>query len=292
MKNRRLHGFTLIELLVVIAIIAILAAILFPVFAQAREKARQTACLSNMKQIGTGLMMYTQDFDETYPILAYKPSNYKPAPNDSWYFTYREAIGPYIKNGIQTVTWITADGSPTTLANSGLWNCPDAANGVYRSYGAHDRVIGYLASGNGNVKFNPVKMATVGNTGSVVVVGELGVVASWGVCSDALNTDPYWQGGKSWPPQFEGPNSGAQWGSKDPVDDPVNHGYPATTMPRYRHSGTANFAFADGHAKAIVSGRLNWCKNIYYPGMLHTYDGSDLSWYFNSGQPCSQYGAP
>src|ERR687883_602422 len=65
--SRRRDAFTLIELLVVIAIIAILAAILFPVFAQARAKARQTACLSNLKQIGTGLMMYTQDYDETYP---------------------------------------------------------------------------------------------------------------------------------------------------------------------------------------------------------------------------------
>jgi prepilin-type N-terminal cleavage/methylation domain-containing protein len=60
------HGFTLIELLVVIAIIAILAAILFPVFAQAREKARQTACLSNLKQIGLGMMQYVQDYDGTY----------------------------------------------------------------------------------------------------------------------------------------------------------------------------------------------------------------------------------
>jgi len=61
------RGFTLIELLVVIAIIAILAAILFPVFARAREKAHQASCQSNLKQLGTGLAMYVQDFDEKYP---------------------------------------------------------------------------------------------------------------------------------------------------------------------------------------------------------------------------------
>jgi prepilin-type N-terminal cleavage/methylation domain-containing protein len=61
------QGFTLIELLVVIAIIAILAAILFPVFARAREKARQTTCMSNLKQIGVAFLMYTQDYDEVYP---------------------------------------------------------------------------------------------------------------------------------------------------------------------------------------------------------------------------------
>src|SRR5262249_50057033 len=77
------RAFTLIELLVVIAIIAILAAILFPVFAHAREKARVISCLSNMKQIGTAIYMYTQDYDELYPredaCIAPSPSPLNPS---------------------------------------------------------------------------------------------------------------------------------------------------------------------------------------------------------------------
>ena len=64
-------GFTLIELVVVIAIIAILAAILFPVFAKAREKGRQTSCLSNNRQYAAAMLMYTQDYDETFPMSVY-----------------------------------------------------------------------------------------------------------------------------------------------------------------------------------------------------------------------------
>ena len=68
MKKSPIQGFTLIEILVAIAMIAILAAILFPVFAQAREKARQITCLSNQKQLGLGFLQYNQDNDEAFPI--------------------------------------------------------------------------------------------------------------------------------------------------------------------------------------------------------------------------------
>jgi len=96
-------GFTLIELLVVIAIIAILAAILFPVFAQAREKARQTSCLSNLKQLTLGWVMYAQDYDESFPEWKWA-ENYKASwasgsvsPNNASTL-WCNAIFPYVKN--------------------------------------------------------------------------------------------------------------------------------------------------------------------------------------------------
>jgi len=89
------RGFTLIELLVVIAIIAILAAILFPVFARAREKARQTACLSNLKQIGLGAMMYSQDYDEKI-MPGYICS--RAHGSFGWWHAPDGRIQPYIKN--------------------------------------------------------------------------------------------------------------------------------------------------------------------------------------------------
>jgi len=92
------RGFTLIELLVVIAIIAILAAILFPVFAKAREKARQASCLSNVKQMSLALEMYTQDADECLPPMPCG-CNYVPGNPHCWY----PRIQPYIKNTQVTV---------------------------------------------------------------------------------------------------------------------------------------------------------------------------------------------
>jgi prepilin-type N-terminal cleavage/methylation domain-containing protein/prepilin-type processing-associated H-X9-DG protein len=100
-KPRRMtRGFTLIELLVVIAIIAILAAILFPVFAQARESARKISCLSNLKQLALGWVMYSQDYDEAYPMTAQCCD----ATGSQMY--WQAMIEPYVKNGGTSQVWL------------------------------------------------------------------------------------------------------------------------------------------------------------------------------------------
>lgn len=130
--DKRTRGFTLIELLVVIAIIAVLAAILFPVFARAREKARQTQCLSNVRQILTALDMYAQDCDETYP-QGFTPNQDAP--------TWDDRIEPYLKNAKVLV-------------------CPSQSRDRPRSYGmgycVHARFMGSLA--------DPSKCVAIGDS--------------------------------------------------------------------------------------------------------------------------------
>lgn len=108
----RRNGFTLIELLVVIAIIAILAAILFPVFARAREKARQASCLSNQKQLALGWQMYLQDYDEAIPGYSLRIWN-EDHTSYVWGTKWYEAIDPYVRN---EQIWICpSDAGATTL---------------------------------------------------------------------------------------------------------------------------------------------------------------------------------
>src|SRR6059058_3353568 len=99
--SRQRRGFTLIELLVVIAIIAILAAILFPVFARAREKARATSCLSNLKQCALATLMYVQDYDETFPRVPNVADPYlhpnQPVDKQGWLY-WAQMVQPYAKN--------------------------------------------------------------------------------------------------------------------------------------------------------------------------------------------------
>ena len=142
---RSVRAFTLIELLVVIAIIAILAAILFPVFAQAREKARQTACLNNLKQITLGATMYAQDYDSNLPLP------YDPNDINNWCgngATWRQRIIPYTKN-------------------NQIFVCPD-----YKKVGGvndpGDCIVGTahgLASGYASQMTNPPSIPHTGNYG-------------------------------------------------------------------------------------------------------------------------------
>jgi prepilin-type N-terminal cleavage/methylation domain-containing protein len=121
--RRSRRGFTLIELLVVIAIIAILAAILFPVFAQVRDKARMTSCGSNARQLSLAVQMYTQDYDETLPMAV----NYD-APTSAPNRMYMGQIKPYVKN-------------------EGVYLCPSAENAAYGEFWATRSAIpmGYSA---------------------------------------------------------------------------------------------------------------------------------------------------
>jgi prepilin-type N-terminal cleavage/methylation domain-containing protein/prepilin-type processing-associated H-X9-DG protein len=142
MKKRR--GFTLIELLVVIAIIAILAAILFPVFAQAREKARQASCLSNIKQWATATMMYVQDYDEKFMGLAVG----EPCSSDKKYHCWGVTpwhllLQPYIKNEPMADCASQGDSRGTLLA---FWggDAVGARNDYpfYRGYGWNYQYLG------------------------------------------------------------------------------------------------------------------------------------------------------
>ena len=114
-------GFTLIELLVVIAIIAILAAILFPVFAQAREKARQANCLSNMKQLGVGLQLYVDDFDETFPIVRADNARCCAIWGGE---TFATATGNLTNPSATEVWWIGLMSMDSYVKNKDLFLCP------------------------------------------------------------------------------------------------------------------------------------------------------------------------
>jgi len=122
------RGFTLIELLVVIAIIAILAAILFPVFAKAREKARQSSCLSNVKQITIAVLQYVQDYDETFLIACRWPLG-DIAVLRNWY----QELTPYMKSTqILICPSSRVHGYGWNYQNFGYWNSPNLTSGPCR----------------------------------------------------------------------------------------------------------------------------------------------------------------
>ena len=160
----RKRGFTLIELLVVIAIIAILAAILFPVFARAREKARQASCLSNVKQLELAAMMYVQDYDDTL-IRCYYPG--APATADIWY----ELLYPYIKN-------------------QDIWYCPSRVVKTTISYVLNRDVCGWYYPSEPTRKLAEIDRVSE----MIFIIESVGWYASWSRFTGAANKYYYTPG--------------------------------------------------------------------------------------------------
>ena len=170
-SGKRAKGFTLIELLVVIAIIAILTAILFPVFARARENARRASCQSNLKQIGLGLLQYVQDYDEKYPGEGYADPT-AAADVSGWAYT----IQPYVKSEqlfqCPSETSMPFNGAPTSLqiraANAGFTDYyynfqVGTANAASVAYPANTVLLGDGTGSLAGANYNRTKTDDVGS---------------------------------------------------------------------------------------------------------------------------------
>jgi len=264
LRTRR--GFTLIELLVVIAIIAILAAILFPVFAQAREKARAITCLSNMKQIGLGAMMYLQDYDEKYPMSQTWSNGVQVA--------WQALLYPYIK---ADKTYTATDGQIQAWGDGPLFRCPSFPDKQSAIYGPHyDLFTDEWLDGVTSAGKPTVAMAALDAPADKIMIAEKGRnQGSWGWLyfgtwewdwADGLGKDANGNLNQA------NDNSNIAIGKYDPTKGDCD-GSPSEDavwagcgmLPRYRHTGTSNFVFGDGHAKAMSKGQVKWYKNVYIP---------------------------
>jgi prepilin-type N-terminal cleavage/methylation domain-containing protein/prepilin-type processing-associated H-X9-DG protein len=275
MKRRSLssnRAFTLIELLVVIAIIAILAAILFPVFAQAREKARQASCLSNTKQLSLGFLQYAQDYDELmipYLVTA-NPSVPKAEGGNSGSLRWNALVQPYCKS-LAIFTCPSATGAATVIPNSPT----GTANTEFGSYGINPGVAGSQSQ----------PLAMFAKTAQTIVIADSADIVATGTPYPNQLAGSYIIHPTSTDPETIKPDNnwpGAVWGN---VSSPST-GFSGETVYRravhYRHNKFANFGFLDGHSKAMrkdeaekmsttEDGKALTGNNVAYPSNVFVY---------------------
>jgi len=237
---RKLKAFTLIELLVVIAIIAILAAILFPAFAKAREKARQTSCASNMKQLGLAFVQYTQDYDEMLPKTGQYSDFTPPAdvcgngtpnfgPNGSW------VLGEHIygSGGPQTTSSCAADRLPVTngalypyVKSAQVYKCPSDPQ-------ADQKTLSYSM----NSLLKALTIAGIQAPANCVLLVDESTDNEWGSGTGGLDNG-----------NFAVPTHNAD-GSFTYNDHPTK-----------RHTDGGEFLFDDGHVKYYKPQNLTWAN--------------------------------
>jgi prepilin-type N-terminal cleavage/methylation domain-containing protein/prepilin-type processing-associated H-X9-DG protein len=296
-------GFTLIELLVVIAIVAILAAILFPVYSQAREKARSASCISNQKQIGLGIMMYVQDWDETYPMAYYYING---ANSKNGYVHWTGLVDPYVKQmKSSSSVWVCNSHPLRGFAPTNFTDGNAPPGQIPQTPGIQD-VQAVRMSYIANELFMPrkkyaavpqmvVPQAMIQEPAEEIVVAEITDVL--GALNDTSPT-----GGaaiKSHRPTNGVSDNGAVYDGEAGVAGPV---YALTPQQAWdaihfaqannnaggqhhiayispdRHSGGANYVFADGHTKWFrLEATLNprhfmWGKRAYASGGLTVFD--------------------
>ena len=218
-KKSAKTAFTLIELLVVIAIIAILAAILFPVFARARENARRSSCSSNLKQIGLGIVQYTQDYDEKLPPVVRDLAAGEGATNkfETDYTIWADVFQPYVKS---LQLFMCPSNSKANAPIPG----PKTNSTIILSYsatqqGQNNGVLG--AFGGGGAGYEDITLADVNEPSSTFMVAE-GTPSQF-----ATNTVGY----NVWPSNDTGNAFGR--------------------VPNPLHLETSNYLYADGHVKSL-----------------------------------------
>lgn len=236
-----LRGFTLIELLVVIAIIAILAAILFPVFATAREKARGTSCLSNMKQICTAVQMYAQDYDEMLHRIRNWNFPYDPVTN-KWAWGAQDMLNPYIKN-------------------EQMWKCPSDGVQRYDNTGPTGGPISYSfthSQTGGGTSAQTITEITFGLHAYYNWDANSRMLAEIGAPADTINVYEFWCSGS----YFTG-YSYWRWDNRQIKTWPEFPNYLTITWlgvpapwSMGAHNAVGNFGFIDGHVKALKRSSL------------------------------------
>ena len=253
------RGFTLIELLVVIAIIAILAAILFPVFAQVREKARATSCISNMRQIGMAVRLYVDDSDGAWPIFqAYNTLDYNNNPAPPWtanHLGVETEIAPYVHN--HAIFRCPDDtGSPYLSSQPGVPNNTSYYSAYGSSYRFDQACFSTIADPDGSREDDePILSYATNPDGAPITTNTVVIDSNYISTADTRIMR----------------DEELPWFSPEADPNGGKYGYaPATAAsPNYYrqwHPLGGSFVFADGHAKFVTS-------ESYFDSMSTTPDG-------------------